>query len=814
MLIFSYKIAKTLCLLLIFNLLSLAVFGQEKKIDSLQNLLKVYNKEDSIKVRILYSLADILYKKQPDSTLLLMKKAMIIAEKEKYILGIADIHTNMGNCYWTKSNYKQAIENYEKALAYFTKLGKKESIALSYSNIASVLQQQGNLNEAMVYYNKALVLEENSSTKNHLAKILNNIGIVYYQVGNYPLATQHFLKSLAIREEKQDKAGIAACLHTLGLVYTQDEQYEKAYEVYQKSIVIKKELIDLHGEANSLNNIAILYTKQKRYEEALKIYNDLLTIRNQLNDMQGKSIALLGLAEIFFKKKDPIQALNLCLQAQKIKQNIKDNRGLIKSLNQLAEIYSIIPDSLDKAVLVATQSKSLAKKQNFIPEVKEANYILADVYAKQTNYSMALKTYIEASALKDSLFNADRVKEISKIQTNYELDKKKKELILLQNENLLKTIAVEKGQLAKEIQRQEIMLLQKNEAIKENAIEMLSQDKVLQQAETDKQIAMRKQIETEKEKKDKENELLKKEQQIKDIENTKKLTNQRYILGLFGLAFLSALVVAFFVYRGQQKEKKAKNLIIKQKQELEQSKEEIQTQAEQLNTSNQAKDRLFAIIAHDLRSPLVSFQGIAKQLDFYLRKDKPEKIRELSEKINESTQNLNNLLDNLLNWALVQREAISLNPQQLVLQTEIAQVLQGFQQLAETQQIRLQNDIADNLMMWIDKNTLHTIVRNLLSNAIKFTPEQGQIRLSAEVKRLENGKKLTQLYITDTGTGITPEKLTQLFAIANNKSTAGLRGEKGIGIGLNLCYELALLSGATLQASSEVGKGTTFCLAV
>ena len=129
--------------------------------------------------------------------------------------------------------------------------------------------------------------------------------------------------------------------------------------------------------------------------------------------------------------------------------------------------------------------------------------------------------------------------------------------------------------------------------------------------------------------------------------------------------------------------------------------------------------------------------------------------------------------------------------------------------LAEAQKITLENVVLPTLTVTVDKNVLQTIIRNLVSNALKFTSEGGKIVVGNSA-----GQASWQLYVQDTGIGISPEVLPALFRVEEKQSRQGIRGEKGIGIGLSLCYELARLNDLKITVESEVGKGTTFYVRV
>ncbi|TAH31545.1 MAG: hypothetical protein EAZ06_00110 [Cytophagales bacterium] len=275
------------------------------------------------------------------------------------------------------------------------------------------------------------------------------------------------------------------------------------------------------------------------------------------------------------------------------------------------------------------------------------------------------------------------------------------------------------------------------------------------------------------------------------------------------LLVLSGIV--FYFYR-RSKEIEKRNILLEKEvklrtQQISEQTAEIVTQNIALETLNKNKDRFFTIIAHDLRSPLVSFQGISKQISHYLKRNEHEKIENLGKKIDKSAENITNMLNNLLNWALLQKGEFGFNPEMVDLKILIDENIATFQPAIINYNINVTNEVFPQTYIWADKIMLQTIVHNLLSNAIKFTSSEGKINLKNE----KNEKGIT-LICTDTGLGIAPEKLTDIFKIEVRKNSKGLHGEKGNGIGLPLCFEFTKVHQGQLNITSKLGKGTNISL--
>lgn len=226
----------------------------------------------------------------------------------------------------------------------------------------------------------------------------------------------------------------------------------------------------------------------------------------------------------------------------------------------------------------------------------------------------------------------------------------------------------------------------------------------------------------------------------------------------------------------------------------------------ELHKLNLEKDKLFSIIAHDLRGPFSSFIGLtrlmADDLDIFTK----DQIREFAEKMNNSASNLYNLLENLLQWSRMQQGTIPFNPKPQNLLAITSENMEWINQYAREKNIAFTVDIPEKLVVTADSNMLQTIIRNLVSNAIKFTPGGGFVTLSAKSKP----KRKVEIVIADNGIGMEREMIENLFKINIETGRAGTNGEPSTGLGLLICKEFIERHNGTLEVESEKEKGSRF----
>ena len=227
--------------------------------------------------------------------------------------------------------------------------------------------------------------------------------------------------------------------------------------------------------------------------------------------------------------------------------------------------------------------------------------------------------------------------------------------------------------------------------------------------------------------------------------------------------------------------------------------------AGELEVANNTKNKLFNIIAHDLRSPFNSILGLTNLLNekYSVYSEADKKLIVLKLKV--SSENAFNLLENLLAWSLAQREGIQVKPESIDMH-EITSVQVGILDIiAKTKKINIDNQIAPETFANADRNMITVVVRNLLNNALKFTHTDGKIGLSA---LKQNGK--IEISITDNGVGIPVDILNDLFKTGKTHTTSGTANEKGTGLGLMVCKEFIEINGGEIWVDSVVGKGSRF----
>ncbi|MCM4172622.1 PAS domain-containing sensor histidine kinase [Arenibacter sp. TNZ] len=225
----------------------------------------------------------------------------------------------------------------------------------------------------------------------------------------------------------------------------------------------------------------------------------------------------------------------------------------------------------------------------------------------------------------------------------------------------------------------------------------------------------------------------------------------------------------------------------------------------QLRELNATKDKLFAIIAHDLRSPFNNILALCEILNIAIKKSEVESSEKYLGLIDSTAKKTLVLLENLLDWAKSQSGQISFKSEKISIANVIQEILDLSRSIARTKGITINVIESDDIEVISDIKILKTIMRNLISNAIKYSKPGGTISIA--VIEVENQLKVT---ISDSGVGMKDETRENLFLITANTPLPGTLNEKGSGFGLVLCKEFIEKLGGKIWVESEEGKGSDF----
>lgn len=277
-----------------------------------------------------------------------------------------------------------------------------------------------------------------------------------------------------------------------------------------------------------------------------------------------------------------------------------------------------------------------------------------------------------------------------------------------------------------------------------------------------------------------------KEIQVLETENKAKAAQQNALLVVMSLLVLLVFTFAIFYHQ----KVKRNRIIAKQKEELD--------------TLNTMKNRLFSIVSHDLRSSVNAIRVNTEQLTQNRETYSSEELNSLLEQNGAIANSTYGLLDNVLNWAMLQTDQIYFLPDKLRLSSVIDQVAFNYKPLFSQKEITFENHVPTSLRITADLDSFKIVLRNILDNAIKFSSNSGFVRI-----RAEEMEDMIALFISDSGRGISQESLLELQTNSSIVSKKNKSDELGSGLGVSLCKSMVEKNHGTYEIFSTLGEGTT-----
>ncbi len=253
--------------------------------------------------------------------------------------------------------------------------------------------------------------------------------------------------------------------------------------------------------------------------------------------------------------------------------------------------------------------------------------------------------------------------------------------------------------------------------------------------------------------------------------------------------------------------KESNALLEEHQQFIEEQSEELASQHDELALSNATKDKLFSLVAHDLKNPFNVILGYSELLLANFAKWNSDKILYIISLLRETSENAYTLLENLLYWSRSQSGNLNYNPGPYKAAEILQKMVTELNSAAHKKEINLISEVSDpGLTVNADMNMLTAILRNLITNAIKFSNKGDKIRLTVK----KYSKNFAVFEVKDQGVGIKPEDAENLFEFNKSRTTIGTEGEKGTGLGLVLCKDFVRYHKGKIWIKSKPGTETAF----
>lgn len=556
----------------------------------------------------------------------------------------------------------------------------------------------------------------------------------------------------------------------------------QAIKIGKESLEISQEIGYGKGAAQVLNYLGVCYLRLDDTGNASNYFFKALAVSDSLKLFSEKGYAFNNIASSLLFQGDYRQALGYAQKSLMLQSQNKNKKGIAYSWVRMSEIYFNLQE-YDSLLIAAQTAYKLLKELNMQENAMVALKNIGRAWEGKSQYKKALSCYMD-------IVNSPSISQVT--VNNVYTDLARVYNILNQPDQAIfygeKWLNNEK--------KNDLILNQMSEAyaLKQNwknafryAQMSISVRDSLQKEERFRQIKNL-QILYETRETEKENADLKMKINIKNL----------VLLAFIFIIFLIGLLVIILLSK--------KNQQIRLNKILNKQNEEIGIQRDHLTELNQTKDKLFSIIAHDLRGPIGSTSTFLELLTVNENDFTKEELIDNLNVLKNSSKATYKLLENLLTWSRSQKGEIEFNPEQNNLFKVVQSNIDLFAFNAENKKIQISNELNPNFSFEFDKEMINTVIRNLINNAIKYTRENGQISISA--KEIND---CIEISVRDTGIGMNSEQAEVLFLTVNSQNRKdGTRGEKGTGLGLLLCKEFVGLHNGKIWAESKPNKGSTF----
>ncbi|MBS7562964.1 tetratricopeptide repeat protein [Mucilaginibacter sp. Bleaf8] len=603
--------------------------------------------------------------------------------------------------------------------------------------------------------------------------------ISYYRYYKPDSAVYLAKQGIIFSRQCRNDSGVAVMLNQLGMIDDNFGRFEESRDKYLQALAIYQRAHNVKGISVETIRLGVVELRKGNYDKAIGYFLHALKVSEQGKNATGKMEAYLTLAEGYMGQRkydvaltylNKAEALNETLPFSNLSLNIYNNYGVIyRETGDYPQAIAYLQKGIGLSTLPQYQGLNITLTNN-----------LAKVYSKlgDRNRSIDLQEAALAKARKIHNYLRELQTLTGLADTYSKLNPTKAIAYLKQAQELVK----EKGSRKQEMEvlndLAAIYKAQKNylDALMAKEQEHTIADSFYYQHMSRQITSLQSAYE-----------LQRSEAKVKEL----KLINSRDELqrNLILLVTVSCLVILIIVCLSLYRSNKLNKL--------------LNSANVSLKESNTVKDKLFSVLAHDLRAP---FASIIDMLYFINDDDITDEERSgMIDKLALTSSASLETLNMLLRWGQMQIKGVKVNPDKVKPQMVFERSLALLSSAAEKKQINIQEQIPAGTKLLTDPDHFEFVIRNLLSNAIKFTPTGGTITVGCEVQ--VNNK--LEFWVSDTGVGIAPERMTNLFNITS-VSTPGTNNETGTALGLVMCKEFVEANDGSIWVESELGKGSVF----
>ncbi len=771
-----------LFLLILIILISFCAVIQAKgSLDSLRTLVK--NSKGSAKIEHSIALARKLieYSKITEG-LSVADNILTAARKNKNTRLQLQAYSIISRGYLIAGDIKSAITYGDSTMRLARKTKDKYGLGLAYQSYGPPQMYIGDLQTATNMLDSSLIIftENDYPIERGTSCLLmaSSLATTGQAEANFPFLEE--AKRLFQKSNDYYKASTVDL--NIGLIRgTILGQYEDAIKISLKVLPYFEHVEDSIKIATCKNTIAACYDAIGNYDKSIEYYKSAIDLMENSGNILMKANFYNNLGEVYKHKNDFANAYEYYKKALDIFSKYRILEGMTVAENNIGECFLQRGD-YENALLYFKQSLDKVDKKNDHYKLSILYKNIGKVYLSTNNFSQAI------NYLNNSVSEGKAIGILEEVYPAYE--------------DLAEAYA-RSGDYRNAYKYHKLFNDVKDEFTKKtNAEKILEIDTKYQTVKKEKEI-----------------ELLKKNQEIHELQLSRQL-------GLVIALVLLSLVIAGFsiIIFKRYKDNKKLNAILEERnkqietrqaelnlinQQLTETNKKLSASENDLKLLNATKDKFFSIIAHDLKGPFSSLLGLTELINDNIETISSEELKEMSRGLYKTSRHVYALTANLLEWSRCQLNMLNIKHEQFNLNELVKSNAHLYTDTLQAKSITLKTELCSEAIVNTDRNMIDFALRNLLHNAIKFTKHEGKINISTAVE-----KNFLKVEVSDTGIGIPEEALDSLFKIESTFTTSGTAEEKGTGLGLVLVREFIEKIGGKIFVKSKVNYGTTFTFTV
>lgn len=614
---------------------------------------------------------------------------------------------------------------------------------------------------ALYYANQAELILTRSDPEQLLPHLFKNKGRIYETKLAFERSLFYYRKAYEEFIKTENHREIGSCALLMGNIYYEMADFSEAYYFYLQSLNAYEQSGDRAGIARMENNLGTVAQEMGKLEEAEKHYLNALAIYREYELIEEESNALNNIGLILYNRQEYDSALQYFnMVTGKIDP---DSIGSPQELYTLSGVYN-------NMALTYVELREFGMALRYLREGLSLAKATGDQYTIGSVFNNLGSLYREMDNQDSALFYLHRSLQIANKHGFRQLK--------LETYDELAKLHAQAGSYMSAYN----WTLRYDTVYKELFNEIQSE-----------QIA-RLRARYEQELKDREIEQLQSESQV-----------QRMLNKVF-ISFIVVIVALIVIIAFNLRSKKLTNQMLAERNlQISDAIQKLSESEEELQKLNQSKDRIFSVVAHDLRNPVAAVTGFSELLYDNFDQFPVETQKEYLLQILQGTQRIQNLLENLLIWARAQMKAVKYEPETIRMKNVVDDCVRELKANLDHKKIECVVKTDRKCVAYADRSMIHTVFRNLIMNAIKFSFPGGKIRISSDIVN-----EKCEVTVNDEGIGIQPEIQEKLFKTNEVVSTPGTTGESGSGLGLVICKEFVERNQGSIRVESEPGNGSSF----